>query len=74
MAEAQAKFPQAVRDAQKDIIHIRQHDETVAFLLSREKMEAILESMEILSNPKAMKSIQDYESGKGKLTPLSAIA
>lgn len=73
IAEAQARFPRAVRAAEKGIVRIRRRDETVVFLLSREKMEAILESLEILSDSKAMKAIRDYEAGKGKLVSLSSV-
>ncbi len=37
---------------------------TVAVLLSRERMEAIIETLEIMGNPKAMKAIRAYETGK----------
>jgi hypothetical protein len=36
-------------------------------------MEAIVESMEILANPKAMRAIRDYEKGLTKFQPLSAL-
>ena len=45
----------------------------MAFLVPRERMEALLETMEILSNPAAMRAIRRDQSGKGKYLPLSAL-
>jgi PHD/YefM family antitoxin component YafN of YafNO toxin-antitoxin module len=45
----------------------------VGYLLSPERFEALLETMEILANPEAMKAIRDYESGKTKFYPLSVL-
>jgi len=41
----------------------------VAFVVSRERMEAILETLEIMADESAMKSIRDYESGRIKPKP-----
>ena len=45
----------------------------VAFLVSRDRMEAIVETLEIMANPKAMQAIRDYESGKVKMLPVSVL-
>jgi hypothetical protein len=71
LAEAQASLPRLIR--RKQTIKIRSRDETVAFLVPRERMEALLETMEVLSNPKAMAAIQRDRSGKGTYFPLSAL-
>jgi hypothetical protein len=36
-------------------------------------MEAIVETLEILGNPEAMRAIQRYQAGKTKFLPLSAL-
>jgi hypothetical protein len=36
-------------------------------------MEAIAETLEILSNPNAMKTIRAYQAGKMKFFPLSSL-
>ena len=36
-------------------------------------MEAIVESMEILANPKAMRAIRDYKKGRTKFFPIAAL-
>jgi hypothetical protein len=71
VAEAQARLPRLVRA--KQTVSLRQKDQTVAFLVPRERMEALLEAMEILANPQAMRAIRRDRSGKGKYLPLSAL-
>ena len=56
VAEAQTQLARLVRG--KETISLRQRDETVAFLVPRERMEALLETMEILSNPAAMRALK----------------
>src|SRR5438552_18865209 len=63
IAEAQAQLPRLVRS--KKTVTICRHGETVAFLLPRERMESIFETLEIQSNPEAMKAIRRAKSGKG---------
>ncbi len=71
LKEAQIRLPKLVRS--KQTVSLRQDDETVAFLVPRERMEALLETMEIMSNPEAMKAIRRDQSGKGKYLPLSVL-
>ena len=52
---------------------LRQNDETVAFLVPRDRMKALLETMEIMANPEAMKAIRRDKSGKGRYLPLSVL-
>jgi len=54
-------------------VRIRRRDKTVALLVSRERMEAIVETMEVLANPKAMKAIANHRAGLTKFLPLSAL-
>jgi len=56
-----------------DTVAINKGDETVAYLVPRERWEAILETMEIMANPKAMKAIRDYEAGKMKFKDVSCL-
>ena len=71
IAEAQARLPKLVRA--KQTLSLCQGGETVAFLVPRERMEALLETMEIMANPQAMKAIRRDQSGKGKYLPLSVL-
>jgi len=71
IADAQARLPKLVRA--KHTVSLRQADKTVAFLVPRDRMEALLETMELLANPAAMRAIRRDRSGKGKYLPLSAL-
>jgi hypothetical protein len=71
IAEAQARLPMLVRS--KLTVTLCQDDQTVAFLVPRDRMEALLETMEIMANPAAMRAIRRDQSGKGKYLPLSVL-
>jgi PHD/YefM family antitoxin component YafN of YafNO toxin-antitoxin module len=56
-----------------DAIAITRHDETVAYLVSRKRMEAIVETKELLANADAMRTIRDYRNGKTTFHPVEAL-
>ena len=57
----------------KETITLQKREETVAFIVPRERMEALLETMEVMANPAAMRAIRRDQSGKGKYLPLSVL-
>ena len=70
ISELQDQAPQVVKRAEKiGSVAVSRHGRTVAFVVSRERMEAILETVEILADKQLMKSIRDYEAGKVKPKP-----
>ena len=71
VTEAGKKLARLVQS--KETIALRSREETVAFLVPRERMEALLETMEVMANPEAMRAIRRDQSGKGKYLPLSAL-
>jgi prevent-host-death family protein len=72
---AQARFPAVVRAAQSGrLVGVTKHNETVAFVISRERMEGIAETMELLADPKFMRALRDAKSGKAKSHPASSLA
>lgn len=74
VTQAQSQLPGLIKKAEEgQPVRIRRRDETVAFLVSRERMEAIVETMEILANPDAMKAIAAHRAGRTKFLPLSAL-
>jgi len=74
VTQAQSQLPSLIKEAEEGAaVRIRRRDETVAFLVSRERMEAIVETMELLANPKAMKAIEAHRAGRTKFLPLSAL-
>lgn len=67
IANKKKRLPTLVKRAMREgAAAIKQDDKVVAYMISRERMEAIAETMNILGNPDAMRHIQDYEKGKVK--------
>jgi len=74
VSEAQSQLPRLLKDAERgEAVSIRRHNETIAYLLSRERMEAIAETLEILANKAAMRAIRQHRAGKLRFKPLSAL-
>lgn len=74
ITEAQSQLPGLVREAEETgSVTISRHGEAVAYLVSRDRMEAIVETMEILGDPQAIKAIADHRSGKLRFHPLSSL-
>ncbi len=72
ISQLQAQAPKCVRRAEQEgAVTIARHGRTVAFLISRDRMEAIIETLEIMSNPKTMKAIRNYEAGKARMKDVS---
>ena len=73
VAKAQANFTRILKEAEQRPIGITRHDETVAFILSRERMDAIIETLEIMANSDAMKAIREHQAGKTRFLPVSVL-
>jgi PHD/YefM family antitoxin component YafN of YafNO toxin-antitoxin module len=74
VTQAQSQLPSLIKKAEAgEPVRIRRRDETVALLVSGERMEAIVETMELLANPKAMKAIEAHRAGRVEFLPLSAL-
>ena len=74
VTQAQSELPRLLRQAESGaLVGIARRDETVAYLVSREYLEAIAETMEILGNPAAQKAIADHRAGRMRFVPLSAL-
>jgi antitoxin YefM len=72
--EAQVSLTRILREAEEQTVIITRRDKTVGYLLSPERFEAMLETMEIMSNPLAMGAIRDHKSGKTKFLPLDVLS
>jgi antitoxin YefM len=46
---------------------ITRHQKPVAYVISPARFNEMLETMEVLADPKAMKAIRDAEAGRGKV-------
>jgi prevent-host-death family protein len=66
--EAQRDLAAMVRAADRgSLATITRHQKPVAYVLSPRRLSELLETMEILADPKAMKAIRDAEAGRGKV-------
>ena len=54
-------------------VAVLRRGKTVAFLVSRDRLGGILESMEILLSPEAMNEIRKYEAGKTRNKNVSSL-
>jgi len=59
--------------ADAEAIAITRHNETVAYVISSERMEAIVETMEFLANPEAMRRLRAYDAGETRFLSLDAL-
>jgi antitoxin YefM len=64
VSEAQANLPKLIR---QDSFAIARHGKVVGVFLSKDRMEALVESMELLADPEFSKALQEHKSGKTKL-------
>ena len=71
ITQGQAQFPALCRKERTTAI--TRNGEVVSFIVPRQKMADLLEQMEILANPAAMKAIHNARAGKGKYYPLSVL-
>jgi len=73
-AEAKTQFSRLLRQVEEgETIAISKRDETVAFLIPRARLEALIETMEVLGNPAAIQAIRQHEAGQLTFHPLSAL-
>lgn len=64
ITKGQARFPKVVKQAQSGpVVTITNREETVAYIIGRDRMAAIVETIEILSNPEAARAIRVYQAG-----------
>ena len=74
IAELASQAPAVVRRAEKKgSVTVCRNGRVVGFIISRDRMEAILETLELLANPKAMKAVRDYEAGKTRFQDVSCL-
>jgi antitoxin YefM len=71
IAAGQKSFPEVVAASEKgEPIPIERHGQTVAYVISKDRFDAVLETMELLSNPDFIETLRKYEAGKTKWTKL----
>ena len=67
---AQDNLPRLARG--QTVVGISRHSKVVGFYVPRERFEALLETMELLANPKAMKTLKADQAGQLKYQTLAA--
>lgn len=61
--EAQAQFPKLLREVRRrGAVTVHRRGKIAAFVISPARMEAMIETVEILANPRAMKNDQTVRS------------
>ena len=71
IAAGQKNFPEVVAASEKgEPIPIERHGETVAYVISKDRFDAVLETMELLSNQEFVDTFRTYEAGETKWTSL----
>lgn len=66
--EAQRNIAGMVRVAERgQLATVTRHQKPVAYVISPRRLSELLETMEILADPKAMQAIRDAEAGRGKV-------
>jgi prevent-host-death family protein len=74
ITKGQSQFPALVRAAQRrGVAVITKHDAAVAYVVSREKWEGVLETLELLANPAFQRQLRRIAAGKVKYHPLAAL-
>ncbi len=67
----QAEASNLVKRAEAEgIVPISRNGRTVAFLISREKLAAFMETMELQKNPKLMALVKADKAGQLKFSPV----
>jgi PHD/YefM family antitoxin component YafN of YafNO toxin-antitoxin module len=64
MTEAQSGLPKLCRGKKPVLITLR--DKPVSVLVPIEHYEAMIETIDLLGNPKAMRALRSAKAGKGK--------
>ncbi len=73
VSKAQASLPRILKEAEDHVVAITRRDEKVAYLVSKEQLESLVESLELMSNPDAVKAIRAARAGKMKYHSLESL-
>ena len=63
VSQAQANLPRLIR---QDSFAIARHGKVVGVFLSKDRIEALVESMELLSDPHFIQALKEHKGGRGK--------
>jgi len=63
VSQAQANLPKLIR---QDSFAIARHGKVGGVFLSKDRIEALVESMEFLSDPDFIQALKEHKAGQGK--------
>ena len=63
VSQAQANLPKLIR---RESFAIARHGKVVGVFLSKDRIEALVESMELLSDPDFIQALEEHKAGRGK--------
>jgi PHD/YefM family antitoxin component YafN of YafNO toxin-antitoxin module len=63
VTQAQQKLPRLIK---RDSFAISRHGKVVGFYLSKDRIEALIETLELMGNPDFLRALEEYKSGKMK--------
>lgn len=69
VTEAQKQLPRILRS--DNVVAVTRHDTVAGFFVPRERFEALLETIETLANPEAMKAVRKFQAGKMRFKSLA---
>lgn len=70
VSQAQAQLPRLLK---KDSFAISRHGKVIGVYLSRDRIEALIETMELMGDPAFVKALKQYRSGKMKFVDLDDV-
>ena len=74
ISELQAQTPRIVKETERrGMTAVTRHGRIAAFLISKDRVEAMIETMEILSDAEAMKAIREFDSGKMRMRSVECL-
>ena len=74
VTQTQAQLPKLLRElAETGAYTVERRGKIAAFILSPDRMEAIIETIEILGNRSAMEAIRAYEQGDVKMRDVACL-
>jgi len=70
VSEAQAQLPKLLK---RDSFAISRHGKVVGVYLSRDRIEALIETMELLGDSSFMRTLKEFKSGKTKFVDMDDV-
>ncbi len=69
VTEAQKHLPRIIKS--DSVVAVTRHDTVAGFFVLRERFEALLETVETLANPLAMRALKKFQAGKMRFKSLA---